>query len=218
VAMKLSEYYTVEQVAEFFGVWRSSIVYGIRKGMIKAERFGRKKVVIHKSEIERLKAHRKTSRVRVKRPPLKPGEYYDIAQAAKALGITANIICDAIGLGIIKVDYLDKKKIASHESQIERLKAYRITHKTEAKRKSQCELLAAGFKYHRNPPPGAPRGSSGNPSPFRRGWSKDNVYYGLTAVEALREWQQRLSADRKKTADKNLTLIRPPDVKSKILH
>ena len=188
--MKLSEYYTVEQVAEFFGVSRFFIVDAIGKGMIKAERFGRKKVVIHKSQIERLKAHRKTRRVRVKRPPLKPGEYYDIAQATKSLGVTTSIIFDAIGRGVIKVDFLDKKKIAIHESQIEQLKAYRTTHKTDAKRKAQRKLLAAGFKYYRNPPPGAPRGSSRHPSPFRRGWSKDGVYYGLTAVEALREWQR----------------------------
>ncbi|NQU14545.1 MAG: hypothetical protein HQ561_10370, partial [Desulfobacteraceae bacterium] len=149
-----------------------------------------KKVVIHKSQIERLKAHRKTRRVRVKRPPLKPGEYYDIAQATKSLGVTTSIIFDAIGRGVIKVDFLDKKKIAIHESQIEQLKVYRTTHKTDAKRKAQRELLAAGFKYYRNPPPGAPRGSSRHPSPFRRGWSKDGVYYGLTAVEALREWQR----------------------------
>ena len=188
--MKLSEYYTVEQVAEFFGVSRFFIVDAIGKGMIKAERFGRKKVVIHKSQIERFKTHRKTCRVRVKRPPLKPGEYYDIAQAAKSLGVTTTIILDAIGLGVIKVDFLDKKKIAIHESQIEQLKVYRTTHKTDAKRKAQRELLASGFKYYRNPPPGAPRGSSRHPSPFRRGWSKDGVYYGLTAVEALREWQR----------------------------
>jgi len=188
--MKLSEYYTVEQVAEFFGVSRFFIVDAIGKGMIKVERFGRKKVVIHKSQIERLKAHRKTRRVRVKRPPLKPGEYYDIAQATKSLGVTTSIIFDAIGRGVIKVDFLDKKKIAIHESQIEQLKVYRTTHKTDAKRKAQRELLAAGFKYYRNPPPGAPRGSSRHPSPFRRGWSKDGVYYGLTAVEALREWQR----------------------------
>ena len=76
VPMKLSEYYTVQQVAEFFGVSRSFIVDAIGKGMIKAERFGRKKVVIHKSQIERLKAHRKPHRVRVKRPPLKRGQVY----------------------------------------------------------------------------------------------------------------------------------------------
>ena len=35
--MKLSEYYTVEQVAKFFGLSRSFIVYAIDKGMIKAE-------------------------------------------------------------------------------------------------------------------------------------------------------------------------------------
>ena len=37
VPMKLSEYYTVEQVAEFFGLSRSFIVYAIDKGMIKPE-------------------------------------------------------------------------------------------------------------------------------------------------------------------------------------
>ncbi len=202
--MKLSEYYTVGQVAEFFGASRFYIVEAIDKGMIKAERFGRKKVVIHKSQIERLKAYRKTRRVRVKRPPLKPGEYYDIAQAAKSLGVTTTIILDAIGLGVIKVDFLDKKKSAIHESQIEQLKAYRTTHKTDAKRKAQRKLLAAGFKYYRNPPPGTPKGLSRHPGMWRRGWWYRRKYYGLTAVEALREWQRRL-AGRKKTAGKNLT-------------
>ena len=203
--MKLSEYYTVGQAAELFGVSRFFIVDAIGKGMIKAERFGRKKVVIHKSQIERFKTQRKTSRAKVKRPPLKPGEYYDMAQGAKALGITPSIIYAAIGLGIIKVDYLDKKKIAIHESQIEQLKAYRTTHKTDAKRKAQRKLLAAGFKYYRNPPPGTPRGLSRHPGMWRRGWWYRRKYYGLTAVEALREWQRRLAAGRKKTADKNLT-------------
>jgi hypothetical protein len=62
--------------------------------------------------------------------------------------------------------------------------------KTEAEKTARRKLLAAGFKYSRNPPPGAPRGCSRHPSPFRRGWSKDGVYYGLTALEALREWQR----------------------------
>ncbi|MBC8431315.1 MAG: helix-turn-helix domain-containing protein [Desulfobacterales bacterium] len=97
--MKLIEYYTVNQVAEFFRVSRFCIVNEIRKGMIEAERFGRKKVVIHKTQVERLKTHRKTRRVRVKTLPLKPGEYYDIDQGAKALGITPSIIYAAIDLG-----------------------------------------------------------------------------------------------------------------------
>ena len=73
--MKLSEYYTIEQVADFFGVSRPVIVDAIGKEIIKAERFGRKKVVIHKSQIERFKTHRKMQKSKVKRPPLKPGEY-----------------------------------------------------------------------------------------------------------------------------------------------
>ena len=190
MSMELSEYYTIEQVAAFFGASRAFIVDAISRGIIKSELFGRNKVVIHKSQIERLKAHRKPHRVRVKRPPLKPGEYYDMDQAAESLGITIGIVFDSIRLGIIKVDYLDKKKIAIHETQIKQLKSHRTTHKTDAKKKAQRKLLAAGFKYYRNPPPGAPRGSSRNPSPFRRGWSKDGVYYGLTAIEALREWQR----------------------------
>ncbi|MBW1851969.1 MAG: hypothetical protein JRJ15_11165 [Deltaproteobacteria bacterium] len=189
--MKLSEYYTVNQVAEFFRVSRFCIVNEIRKGMIEAERFGRKKVVIHKTQVERLKTHRKTRRVRVKTLPLKPGEYYDIAQGAKALGITPSIIYAAIDLGNIKVDYLDKKKIAIHETQIKRLKSHRAAHKTEVKKKARLKLLAEGFKYYRDPPPGAPRGRPRHPSPFRRGWSKNGMYYGVTAVEALREWQRR---------------------------
>ena len=109
---------------------------------------------------------------------------------AEFLGITISIIFDAIGRGLIKVEYLDKKKIAIHESQIKQLKANRAAHKTDAKKKAERKLLAAGFKYSRNPPAGAPRGTSRHPSPFRRGWSKDGVYYGLTAVEALHEWQR----------------------------
>lgn len=200
--MKLNEFYTVGQVAEFLGVSRSSIVDSIAKGMIKTEHFGRKKVVVHKSEMERLKTHRKTGKAKVGRPPLKPGEYYDMDQVAEFLGVTTAIIYDAIGEGIIKVDYLDKKKIAIHESQIEQLKAYRASHKTDAKRKAQRELLAAGFKYYRNPPPGTPKGVSKHPGMWRRGWWYRRKYYGLTAVEALREWQRRLAGDRKKTADK----------------
>jgi excisionase family DNA binding protein len=188
--MKLSEYYTVEQVAEFFGVSRFLIVNTISKGMIKAERFGRKKVVIHKSQVERFKTHRKTRRAKVKRPPLKPGEYYDMAQGAKALGIAPSTLYKAIGPGIIKADYFDKKKIVIHESQIEQLKAYRKAHKTDAKRKAQRKLRSAGFKYSRNPPPGTPKGLSRHPGMWRRGWWYRRKYYGLTAVEALREWQQ----------------------------
>ena len=191
-------------MAEFFSVSRFFIVNAIGKGMIKAERFGRKKVVIHESQVERFKTHRKTRRAKVKRPALKPGEYYDMAQGAKAVGIAPSTLYKAIGPGIIKADYFDKKKIVIHESQIEQLKAYRKAHKTDAKRKAQRKLRSAGFKYSRNPPPGAPRGSSRHPSPFRRGWSKDGVYYGLTAVEALREWQRRLAAGRKNSRQ-NLT-------------
>jgi len=190
MSMELSEYYTIDQVAAFFGASRAFIVDAISKGIIKFELFGRKKVVIHKSQIELMKAHRKPNRLKIERPPLKLGEYYDITQAAKAFGITPSTLYKAIGPGIIKADYFDKKKIVIHKSQIEQLKAYRKAHKTDAKRKAQRELRSAGFKYHRNPPPGAPRGSSRNPSPFRRGWSKDGVYYGLTAIEALRERQR----------------------------
>ncbi len=188
--MKLSEYYTVEQVSEFFGVSSFFISDRIAKGMIKAERFGRKKVVIHKSQVERLKTHRKPQKVKVNRPPLKPGEYYDMDQGAKALEIRPSIIYHAIGQGIIKIDYLDKNKIAIHEDQLNRLKAHRKTHKTDAKREAQRKLLAAGFKYSRNPPPGTPIGMSRHPGMWRRGWWYRRNYYGLTAIEALREWQR----------------------------
>jgi len=188
--MKLSEYYTVGQVADFFGVTRSTVANAISRGTIKHEYFGKKKVVIHKNEIERLEKSWKTRKKIIKRPAMKPGEYYDMVQGAKALGITPSIIYGTIGRGVIKVEYLDKKKIAIHESQIEQLKAHRANHKTDAKKKAQRKLLAAGFKYSRNPPAGAPRGGPSHPSPLRRGWSKDGVYYGLAAVEALREWQR----------------------------
>ncbi len=65
------------------------------------------------------------SKTRVKRSPLKPVEYYDMAQEARALGITPTIIYNAIRLSIIKAEYLDKKRIAIHESQLEQLKPYR---------------------------------------------------------------------------------------------
>ena len=188
--MKLSEYYTVEQVSAFLEVTRSTVANAISRGTIKNEYFGKKKVVIHKNEIERLEKSLKIRKKIIKKPPLKPGEYYTIDQVAGILRITISIIHKAIDLGIIKADYLDRNKIAIHESQIEHLKGYRTAHKTGAKKKAQRKLLAAGFKYSRNPPPGAPRGRSRHPSPFRRGWSKDGVYYGLTAVKALREWQR----------------------------
>ena len=122
VPMKLSEYYTVEQVAEFFRVTRSTVANAISRGTIKNEYFGKKKVVIHKNEIERLGKSWKIRKKIIKRPSLKPGEYYTIDQVAEILGITISIIYNAIGLGVIKVEYLDKKKIAIHESQIEQLK------------------------------------------------------------------------------------------------
>ena len=190
VPMKLSEYYTVGQVAEFFGVSRYTVAYVISRGDIKSEYFGEKKVVIHESQVDRFKTHRKPHGTKINRSPLKPGEYYDTAQAAKAIGITPSIIHKAIRLGIIKADYFDKKKIAIHESQIEQLKAYRTTHKTDAKKKAQRKLLTAGFKYSRNPPPGTPIGISRHPGMWRRGWWYRRKYYGLTAIEALREWQQ----------------------------
>ena len=190
IPMKLSEYYTVGQVAEFFGVTRSTVANAISRGTIKNEYFGKKKAVIHKNEIERLGKSCKIRKKIIKKPSLKPGEYYTIDQVAEILGITISIIFNAILMGIIKVEYLDKNRIAIHESEVQRLKEYRTTHKTGEKKKAQRKLLAEGFKYYRNPPPGAPRGRSWHPSPFRRGWSKDGVYYGPTAVEALREWKR----------------------------
>ncbi|MCJ7686859.1 MAG: helix-turn-helix domain-containing protein [Desulfobacteraceae bacterium] len=188
--MKLSEYYTVEQVAEFFRVTRSTVANAISRGTIKNKYFGMKKVVIHKNEIERLGKSWKIRKKIIKRPSLKPGEYYTIDQVAEILGITISIIFNAIGLGVIKVEYLDKKKIAIHESQIEQLKAHRADHKTDAKKKAQHKLLAAGVEYYRNPPPGTPRGLSKHPGMWRRGWWYRRKYYGLTALDALREWQR----------------------------
>ena len=102
MSMELSEYYTIEQVAAFFGASRAFIVDAISKGIIKSELFGRKKIVIHKSQIELMKAHRKPNRPKIERPPLKLGEYYDMTQAAKAFGITPSTLYKAIGAGIIK--------------------------------------------------------------------------------------------------------------------
>ena len=189
--MKLSEYYTVKQVAKFFGSSDMFVKNSIRIERIKADYFGHSnKVVIHKSQIKLLKAHRKPVMAKINRPPLKTGEYYDIEQAAGKAKVTRNVLLDSIRTGVINAGVLGKNRVVIHEKQIQRLKTYRSDHKLGSKQKAQIELMAMGFKYSRNPPPGAPRGSSRHPSPFRRGWSKDGVYYGLTAIEALREWQR----------------------------
>ena len=191
VPMKLSEYYTVKQVAKFFGASQMFVKNSIRIERIKADYFGHSnKVAIHKSQIKLLKAYRKPVMTKINRPPLKTGEYYDIEQASLKLKISRHLIINAVRCGIIKADVFGANRIVIHEKQIQRLKTYRSDHKLGSKQKAQIELMTLGFKYSRNPPPGAPRGSSGNPSPFRRGWSKDGVYYGLTAIEALHEWQR----------------------------
>ena len=189
--MKLSEYYTVKQVAKFFGTSDTFVKHSIRIERIKADYFGHsKKVVIHKSQIKLLKARRKPVMAKINRPPLKTGEYYDIGQASLKLKISRHILIKAVRCGIIETGVFGKNRVVIHEKKIQQLKTYRSDHKLGSKQKAQIELTALGFKYSRNPPPGAPRGSSWHPSPFRRGWSKEGVYYGLTAVEALREWQQ----------------------------
>jgi len=193
VPMKLSEYYTVGQVAEFFGTSDIFVKHSIRIERIKADYFGHSnKVVIHKSQIKLLKARRKPVMAKINRPPLKTGEYYDIEQASLKLKISRYILIDSIRTGVINAGVLGKNRVVIHEKQIQRLKTYRSDHKLGSKQKAQIELMAMGFKYSRNPPPGAPRGNARHPSPFRRGWSKNGVYYGLTAVEAHREWQRRL--------------------------
>jgi len=191
VPMKLNEYYTVKQVAKFFGASDMFVKNSIRIERIKADYFGHSnKVAIHKSQIKLLKAYRKPVMTKINRPSLKTGEYYDIEQASIKLKISRYVLIDAVRCGIIEAGVFGKNRVVIHEKQIQRLKTYRSDHKLGSKQKAQIELKALGFKYSRNPPPGAPRGNSRHPSPFRRGWSKDGVYYGLTAVEALHDWQQ----------------------------
>lgn len=201
--MKLNEYYTVKQVAKIFGSSDMFVKHSIRIKRIKADYFGHSnKVVIHKSQLEILKAYRKPVMAKINRPPLKTGEYYDIEQAAGKAKVTRNVLLDSIRTGVINADVLGKNRVVIHEKQIQRLKTYRSDHKLGSKQKAQIELMALGFKYSRNPPPEAPKGNARHPSPFRRGWSKNGVYYGLTAVEALREWQKRRAKVRKKRTGK----------------
>ena len=189
--MKLIEYYTVKQVAKFFGSSDMFVKHSIRIKRIKADYFGHSnKVVIHKSQIEILKAYRKPVMAKINRPPLKTGEYYDIEQAAGKAKVTRNVLLDSIRTGVINADVLGKNRVVIHEKQIQRLKTYRSDHKLGSKQKAQIELMAMGFKYSRNPPPGTPKGLSRHPGMWRRGWWYRRKYYGLTAIEALREWQQ----------------------------
>jgi excisionase family DNA binding protein len=188
--MQLSEYYTVAQVADYFGLSPTAIIHAIKRGYIAAETFDGKKIVIHKSQLEKMKARWKPRKKEISRPPLKPGLYYTPGQAATLLGLSEYIIRDAIRRKVIKIAFLDKNKTIIHQDEIDRFREYRKTSTAQAKRDAQQKLLELGFKYTRNPPPGAPRGSSRNPSPFRRGWSNNGVYYGLTAVEALHQWRQ----------------------------
>ena len=145
---------------------------------------------IHKSQLEKMKARWKPRKKKISRLPLKPGLHYTPGQAATLLGLSEYIIRDAIRRKVIKIVYLDKDKTIIHQNEVDRFREYRKTSTAQAKRDAQQKLLELGFKYTRNPPPGAPRGSSRNPSPFRRGWSNNGVYYGITAVEALHQWRQ----------------------------
>jgi excisionase family DNA binding protein len=188
--MKLSDYYTVEQVADYFGLSRTTIIDAIRRGYMVVHFFESKKIVIHKSQIENMRARWKPCKKEISRPPLKSGLYYTPSQVAITLGLSEHIIREAICLNLIRTDFLGKHKSIIHEDEVNRFRKYRKTSTAQAKREAQQQLLKFGFKYSRNPPSGAPRGSSRNPSPFRRGWSNNGVYYGLTAVEALREWRK----------------------------
>ena len=121
--------------------------------------------------------------------PMKLGEYYTIDEAAAALKLSPARIINHMTVGDLKVERF-AHSVAIHEDALVALKELRIARGTEAKREAQALLRKAGFICRRNPPPEAPRGNAGHPSPFRRGWSKNGVYYGLTAVEALCEWQR----------------------------
>jgi len=187
--MQLSEYYTMAQVADYFGISDTVLRYAIRKGYMTVEIFDGKKTVIHRSQLEKMKTRWKPRKNKVSRPPLKPGLYYTPRQAATLLGLPEHIIREAIRRNVIKSTFLDNKTIV-HQDEVDRFRKYRRASSAQAKRDAQQKLLGLGFKYTRNPPPGTPRGRSRNPSPFRRGWSYKGKYYGLTAVEALHQWQR----------------------------
>jgi len=187
--MQLNEYYTIAQLTDYFGLSETALRYAIKRGHIAVETFDKKKIVIHKSQLEKMKARWKPRKKNISRPPLKPGLYYTPAQAGTLLGLSEHIIKDAIRRKVIKGAFLDNKTIV-HQGEVDRFREYRETSSAQAKQDAQQKLLELGFKYTRNPPPGAPRGRSRNPSPFRRGWSKNGVYYGVTAVEALHQWRQ----------------------------
>jgi hypothetical protein len=188
--MNLNQYYTVNQMADYFGLSWTTIVDAISRGYFEVQFFDGKKMVIHKNQIKKMKARWTPHKRKIARRPLKPGLYYSPKQVAIMLRLTEGVIRDAIRRKQIKLDYIDGKKSIIHQDEVDRFRKFRRASPAQAKREAQLKLSELGFTYSRNPPPGAPRGGSGNPSPLRRGWSKDGVYYGVTAVEALREWQK----------------------------
>jgi len=190
--MNLSEYFTITEVEAYFGISRTAIIYAVKKGLFDVHFFDGRKRMFHKSQVEKMKTRWRPRKKKVRQLQLKPGLYYSIGQVATMLRLTESIIRNAIRRKLIKVDYIDGRKSIIHQDEVDQFKMFRELSSAQAKREAQLKLSELGFTYSRNPPPGAPRGSSRNPSPLRRGWSKDGVYYGLTAVEALRQWQQSL--------------------------
>ncbi|MBW1783109.1 MAG: helix-turn-helix domain-containing protein [Deltaproteobacteria bacterium] len=189
--MNLSEYYTINEVANYFGLSRSPIVDAISRGYFDVHFFDGQKMMFHENQIEKMKDRWSASKKKIRRRPLKPGLYYSVKQTAIILRVGEGVIRDAMRNKRIKVSHIDDRQSVIHQDEVKRFGMIRRASTAHAKREAQDELSRLGFTYSRNPPAGKPRGNSGNPSPYRRGWSKDGVYYGLTAVEALSEWRRK---------------------------
>ena len=197
--MKLRKFCTISEAADRLGLKYLDVHSMTESGRIPYTFFGMNVRAIRRSDVAALEASQdshdiegnKERQIKEDNPDdlMKPGEYYTLEQTAEQLGVSNLTIIEALDAGSIKKE-LFGGAIAIHESQVERFTQIKAWRRTEVKWEAKEELLSAGFVYSRNPPSGAPRGSSRNPSPFRRGWSKDGVYYGLTAVKALREWQK----------------------------
>ena len=199
--MKLRNFCTIREAADRLGLGYVHTYVLAESGQLPYTLFGENVRAIQRSDVAALEAsHASRDVQRNKERPVKKnnrgdlmqlGEYYTLEQAAEQLAISKYTVIDALKAGLIEKE-LFGGAIAIHESQVERLPQIWAEYRGEEKRQARQELLAAGFVYHPNPPPGTSRGSSGNQSPSRRGWYQDGVYYGLTAVKALREWQRRL--------------------------
>jgi excisionase family DNA binding protein len=198
--MKLREFYTLSEVADRLGLDYLRVYDMTVSGQLPYTLFGENVRAIRRDDVAAFETSRdfldgeghKGRQVKENNLSnlMKPGEYYTLEQAAERFGVSKNTVLEALRAGLIEKE-LFGGALAIHESQADWLLEIQSEHRGAEKYDARQEILAAGFVYSRNPPPGAPRGSSRNPSPFRRGWSKDGVYYGPTAVKALREWRRR---------------------------